>query len=80
MAPRKAGSAAKRGQAFDIRRLLQILAHSLDHFLTITMKFPAVLLCFAATAWGAEPQRRDATATESGYNMASLSSALSVNP
>ncbi|KAJ5119184.1 hypothetical protein N7526_010821 [Penicillium atrosanguineum] len=40
------------------------------------MKFTALLLCFAAMAWGAEPQRRDANATESGYNMASLSSAL----
>ncbi|KAJ5768168.1 hypothetical protein N7533_000751 [Penicillium manginii] len=36
------------------------------------MKFTTALLCLAATAWGAEPQRRDAT-TESGYNVASLS-------
>ncbi|KAJ5965792.1 hypothetical protein N7481_012506 [Penicillium waksmanii] len=39
------------------------------------MKLTTALLCLAATAWGAEPQRRDAT-TENGYNVASLSSQL----
>ncbi|KAJ6112234.1 hypothetical protein N7523_008295 [Penicillium sp. IBT 18751x] len=40
------------------------------------MRFTSILLWFAVTVRGAEPQRRDATATESGFNMASLSSAL----
>ncbi|KAJ5111576.1 hypothetical protein N7532_002111 [Penicillium argentinense] len=40
------------------------------------MKFTAVLLCLVGAAWGAEPQRRDTTTSESGFNIASLSSEL----
>ncbi|OQE15272.1 hypothetical protein PENSTE_c029G05087 [Penicillium steckii] len=40
------------------------------------MKLTTALLCFTATALGAEPQRRDSATTDGGFDAASLSSQL----
>lgn len=78
------GSAGKRGRAFDILACLassRIPFHDIHclHFACSschTMKPTTALLFLAASACAAEPERRDATT--SGYNKASLSSALCV--